>query len=181
MTTAAIYTMDIPKSSHDAKNVVNYVSKLYTKSTSFIFGLRHALLVLAITPITFALLIPVALVLIILMKFYKWKLKNALRQRLNVKFDNYKDTKTIQGSLSNDLEEIQTVINLISNKSAWFDSLFIKDIKDLHSMLLNFQKDLNISLEKLSTYNSTSTLEYFELVTEDKLWNNRTKAYQYRL
>lgn len=181
MTTAALYIMDIPKSSHDAKNVVNYVSKLYTNSTDFIYGLGNALLILFVTPVAFAFLIPIALVLIGLIKFSKWRLKKALKQRLNIKFSTYKDTKKIQGDLSNDLEEIQNAITLISDKSAWFDSLFIKDIKDLHGMLLNFQKDLNISLSKLSTYDSSNNLENFELVTEDKLWNNRTEAYQYRL
>lgn len=181
MTTIAHYMMDIPKSSHDAKKAVNYVSKLYTNSTGFIYGLGNVLLVLIATPIAFVLLIPIALTLISIVKFSKWKLKKALKQRLNIKFSNYKETKKIQGYLSSDLEEIQKVINLISNKSAWFDSLFIKDIKDLHNMLLNFQRDLNISLSKLSEYDSSDTLEHFELVTENELWNNRTEIYQYRL
>ena len=181
MITLSSYNLDIPKSSHDARNVATYVSTFYKKSTGFISGLGNALLVLFITPFAFFIMIPIALILLGLIKFNKWKLKKALKNRLNIKISSYKDTKRIQNNLSSDLIEIENVINLISNKSAWFDSLFISDIKDLYNMLLNFEIDLNKSLSNLSYYESSDSLKHFDLITEDALWKTRTEAYQYRL
>ena len=74
---------------------------------------------------------------------------------------------------------IKNVIDLLDNKSVLFSIVFIDDIKDTYRILTNFQQKLDNSLVILSKQQADG--QYFKMIPESIIWENRVKAYQYRL
>lgn len=175
----AAYITDIPKSSHDTTHIIDFVRKLDTKATTFFSHIEIALLALITIPTVIVVSIPFLLILLSLIKLSKFRLKNSLRKDVKISLSNYKEAKNIQLSLEKDLLSIQETIDILNGKSIFISSVFINDIKDTHTVLSDYQQKLNNSLSSLSKTDVKG--KYFVPVSEQKLWNNRVQAYQYRL
>lgn len=171
--------MDIPRSSHHTASIIDFVRKLYTESAIFVSHIKFVLLVLIALPIIFIIGFTLLCVLFVGIKLSKYRLKKSLKKDLELSLDNYKRAKEIQNSLQQDLITIQKTIDLLSEKSVFISSVLINDIKDTHKVLSDYQQKLNNSLSSLSKTDVKG--KYFVPVTEQKLWNNRVQAYQYRL
>ena len=173
------YVMDIPQSSHDTASIIDFVRKIYTKSATYLPKLKFALLVLILIPILIIISIPLLLFLLLLMKVSKIRLRIALRKEIRISLDTYANAKEIQLSLIEDIKVIKNVIDLLDNKSVLFSIVFIDDIKDTYRILTNFQQKLDNSLVILSKQQADG--QYFKMIPESIIWENRVKAYQYRL
>jgi hypothetical protein len=173
------YVMDIPQSSHDTASIIDLVRKIYTKSATFLPKIKFALAALILIPTLIIISIPLWLILLSLMKVSKIRLCLALRKEIKISFDTYANAKEIQSSLIEDIRLIKDVIDLLDSKSILFATVFIDDIKDTYKILSNFQQKLDNSLVNLSKGQVDG--QYFKMISEDTIWNNRVKAYQYIL
>lgn len=166
--------MDIPRSSHDTASIIDWVRKLYTKLTTIVSDIK---LVFLIHTLSFIL----SILLILLIKLVKYRLTKSLKRDIELSLDNYKRAKSLQVSIKQDLATIRGTIDTLSEKSIKMSSILIKDIQDVHTVLSAYQSKLDLSLSNLSASDGFKNSQYFSLISEQTLWDNRVEAYQYRL
>ena len=172
--------MDIPQSSHDTASIIDVIRKIHTKSATLLHRAKFALFVLILVSILIFISIPILLILLLLMKVSRTRLKWALKKEISISLQTYADSKEMQSSLKEDIKVIKEVIDLLDNKSSvLFSTIFLNDIKNTYKILTDFQLKLDNSLVILSKQQIEG--QYFKIISEDTIWENRVKSYQYRL
>jgi hypothetical protein len=113
--------------------------------------------------------------------YFRNRLEKRIPKGIRLSVDNYAEVRKAYDTLYNIVDDLKKFQNADIQLVRFWLRGFIKEIQRLAAVLCQAMDSMKSALDKVNHDFPKSNKEVFQPISDDVLWANRPKAYQYRL